>query len=847
MALSDLFVTSRTALLSPAAFRLAARELRGGLRGLRIVLACLVLGVAAIAAVGTLRTGIALRLTQDSRRILGGDLEIASGSQRPPPNLGPWLQARGARVSNVVTLRSMLVARSGARMLVEAKAVDDAWPLLGTAVTRPQQPLGAALRGGILVDAAVLSRLHLTVGDTTRLGDAAFVIRGVIADEPDRVAAPSLFGPRVLLNLADLPATRLIAPGSLDEHRLRVLFPTRVDIPGVVAALRRTFPDAGWRVRDPGDASPEAVRFINQTALFLNLVALASLLVGGIGVSGGVRAWLLARARTIATLRSLGAEAATVFQVCLIQISVLTTAAVLAGVAVGAALPALLIATLGGALPITPELGPFPAPLLLAAASGLLTAATFALPALGRAMRISGAALFRDVVLPERRRPGPRIMAATALLGVGLAALVVASSADRLFAAGFCLCALLALGLFRLGGALLVAAASRAPRPRSLPARLGVSGLHRPGAATSSLLVAVGLGLSVLACVSLIEGNLRRQIAEQLPAHAPTFFFIDIQPSQRAPFLAVLRAIPSVEEVQIVPSLRARIVAVDGVPAEQVRATKDTAWALRGDRGLTYAAAMPAGTRLVAGGWWPEGYTGPPLVSLDAHLARGWGVTVGGMLRVNVLGRAIDLRVANLRDVNWRSLGLNFSLIASPGLLSGAPHSDIATVRAGPASEAEVLRRVTDALPNVTGISVTEVLAELTRVLGQLGAALTASGSLTLVAGSLVLAGAVAGGQQQRIREAVILKTIGATRGQIRAAWMVEFGIIGATAGLIAAGLGTLASFVVIREVLDAPWWFLPGRLAGTLVGSVALMLLLGFAGTEAALRARAAPLLRND
>ena len=829
------------------AFRLACRELRGGVRGLRLVLACLVLGVAAIATVGTLRAGIERSLARDGQRILGGDIEIEGGSQPLPDTLRAWLRQRGARTSDVVTMRSMLVAASGQRLLVELKAVDAAWPLVGAPVVRPAQPLAKALAGGALVDPLVLSRLHASVGDRVRLGDASLTLRGTLAAEPDRVASPSIFGPRVLISTATLPATALLQPGSIVEYHLRALLPKGASVPATIAALNRAFPDTGWRIRDAHDAAPGVVRFIDQTSLFLTLVGLTSLLVGGIGVSGGVRGWLLARARTIATLRCLGAEPALVFWVCFIQVMALSAAGVLLGVAAGVALPALAVWLAGGLLPIAPRIGVFWHPLLLAAAYGLLVAMVFALPPLGRAMRIPGAALFRDALLPSAERPGRALLAVSAALAAALVALVVATSENRAFAAWFCGAALATLALFRGGGWLLVRLAAAAPRPGGFPARLGLGNLHRPGSATAGMLVSVGLGLSTLAAVALIEGNISGQVAGQMPKDAPSFFFVDIQPDQVARFRAILAAIPGVHDVQNVPSLRARLVSVAGVPAERVHATPETRWALRGDRGLTYAAAMPAGTRLTAGHWWPADYGGPPLVSFDAGLARGWGVHVGDTLRVNVLGRDIDLRVASLRDIAWRSLGLNFAMVASPGLLAHAPHSDIATVRADAASQPAVLQRVTDALPNVSGIRVADVLDAIAVLLGQLAGALGAAGSLTLVAGALVLAGAVAGGQQRRIREAVILKTLGATRGEIRAAWLVEFGVLGAVAGVLAAIVGTAASFGVMRFVMHAPWLFLPGRLAATVALCMALMLALGYAGTEAALRARAAPLLRNE
>jgi putative ABC transport system permease protein len=312
-------------------------------------------------------------------------------------------------------------------------------------------------------------------------------------------------------------------------------------------------------------------------------------------------------------------------------------------------------------------------------------------------------------------------------------------------------------------------------------------------------------------------------------------------------FRKVLADEKGVTGMEEVPSLRARVVAVAGVPVDPVKATPDTAWALRGDRGLTYSAKAPEGTRLVEGAWWAPDYSGPPLVSFDANLARGWGVKLGDVIRLNVLGRDIDLKVASLRDIAWRSMGINFTMVASPGLLDKAPHTHIATVRATDESQGRLLRSVTDALPNVSGIRVADVLAAVGALFGQLGTALAATGSLTLISGTLVLGGAVASGQRRRTGEAVILKSLGASRSQIRAAWLVEFGVLGLVAGVIAALIGTASSYGVVHYVMRTDWAFLPGILALTIIGCVLMMLLFGYAGTEAALRVKAAPLLRND
>ena len=834
----------------------ARRELRGGVRGLRIVLACLALGVGAIAAVGSLREGIADGLATDGRRLLGGDLEVQSGGQPIPDALRDWLRARGGQLSDVVQMRSMLVALGpdgtpGERQLVELKVVDAPYPLVGAAVVAPGGLQDAlAEQGGmpgVVAEQVVLDRLGVQPGAILRLGRSTVQLRGVLVTEPDRVAAPTILGPRVMMAASALAGTALIQPGSLLNYDLRVVLPAGTDPVALAASLRAAFPGEGWRIRNASEAAPGVTRFIDQTALFMTLVGLTALLVGGIGVATGVRAWLEARARTIATLRCLGASTRTIFAVFLIQIGLLAVAGVVLGVLVGAALPVAAVAAFGDLLPVPARLGVYPRPLALAAAYGLLTAGAFALWPLARASQIPGAALFRDALLPERMRVQPGLLAVQGAIVAALVGLVVVTSPERGFALWFCGAALATLVLFRAGGSTLMALARRAPRLSAPWARLGIANLYRPGATTPLMLVSLGLGLSTLAAVALIQGNIRDEVLAQLPVNAPTFYFIDIQNDQLDRFQQVLRAQPGVSAIAEVPSLRARLVAVNGVPADQVKATPETQWALRGDRGLTYSRAVPEGSKIVAGAWWPADYDGPPLVSFDAALAKGWGVGLGDTLRVNVLGRDIDLKIASLREIAWRSLAINFTMVVSPGLLERAPHSHIATVRAAAANESQVLRAVTDALPNVSGIRVADVLGAVASLVGKIAAALAATGSVTLASGALVLVGAVAAGQRRRIAEAVILKTLGATRRQIRAAWLVEFGVVGAAAGLIASAVGTLASWGVIRFVMRADWVFLPGVLAVTIGGCVLLMLVAGYAGTASALRARAAPYLRNE
>jgi putative ABC transport system permease protein len=828
------------------AWRLAWRDLRGGLRGMRVVLACLALGVAAIAAVGSLRDSVDRGLQTEGRRLLGGDISIESGAEPLPDTLRAFLQARGAKISALVTLRTLIVAPSGDRMLVELKSVDTAYPLVGRAVLDPALPLQQALQEGAVADPLILERLKVKPGDMVRLGEAKLPLVAALTSEPDRTGNGAILGARVMISDRFLAATALVQPGSLLTHEWRAVLPRGADARATIAAIRAAFPQTGWRMRDPSQAAGGLEQAVNQTSLFLTLVGLSALLVGGIGVATGVRAWLEGRARSIAILRCLGAPARTVFAVFGIQVLGLCAAGILAGVLAGAALVSAGLYLFGALLPLPAVNAVFLAPLLLAALYGLLTACAFALWPLGRAAQIPGAALFRDALMPQGgARPG--LIGANLALVALLAAAIIFSSVDRAFAFGFCVSALATLGVFRIGAWALMRVASRWEILHPAWLKLGVANLYRPGAATPLMVVSLGLGLATLSAVSLIEGNINAQFTNSLPKDAPSFFFLDIQNDQMGRFARIVAASPGTTGLRSVPSLRARIVALNGVPAERAKVAEGSQWALRGDRGLTYAAAVPTGSHVVAGSWWPADYKGPPLISLDDGLAKGWGLAIGDTLRANVLGRDIDFRVANLRSIDWRALNINFTLVAAPGLLEHAPQMHIATLRTQPAEDAALLRAVTDALPNVTGIRVADVLQAVAELVGKLATALAAAGSVTLASGALVLAGAVAAGQRRRLAESVILKTLGATRAQIRAAWLTEFGAIGACAGLIACGIGTLASWAVMRFVMHAAWSFLPLRLGATVLGCVVVMLVAGYAGTAGVLRMRPAGLLRNQ
>lgn len=833
------------------AARFARRELRGGLKGFRIFLACLALGVAAIAGVGSLAAGLAAGLAADGRALLGGDIELRLVHRAANPGERAWLAARG-RVSETAQMRAMARAVDGdAPTLIELKAVDRAYPLYGAVDLLPAMPLAVALEPrdglwGAAVEESLLRRLDLKLGDSIRVGEGRFELRAIIAREPDRATEGLTLGPRVLVDAGGLSTTGLIVPGSLVHYHYRVALPPGADAAAAAAAAADQHKDTGWRVRDWRNGNPGLRQFIDRIGIFLVLIGLASLLVGGVGVANAVRSYLDGKVPVIATLKCLGAPGSFVFQVYLTQVLLLAIGGIAAGLVVGAALPMGLAGLLSGVLPIPFRAGLYAWPLALAAGYGLLVGLAFALWPLARAREVMPAALFRDLVAPVRRWPRPGYVAATIAAFVALAVIAIATTDERRFAVWFVVGAVASFVAFGALAAAVAAVTRRLRRPKRPYLRLALANLYRPGSATASVMLSLGLGLALLATVALIQGNLTAQVRERLPEQAPAFFFVDIQPDQVGEFGRIAAELPGVGTIKRVPSLRGRIVEVNGIPADQAPVTPEQRWVLRGDRGLTYSARLPENSRLVVGDWWPENYQGPPLVSLEAGAAHGLGLNLGDRITVNVLGRDIEARIASLRQVEWGSLDLNFVLVFSPGLLEAAPHTFIATVMAEAGAEDLLLRAITDRFPNITAIRIRDVLQQVNGLLEDIGRAVRAATGVTLLAGVLVLGGAIIAGHRRRVREAVLLKVLGATRTDVLKAYVVEYALIGGVTAVVAAAIGWTAAWLVLTQVMGAAWIALPATLVGTVAVGVLLTLAVGLAGTWRALSQRPAPVLRQ-
>jgi putative ABC transport system permease protein len=837
--------------------RFAWREVRGGLCGFGVFIACIALGVLAIAGVGSVAASLADGVAGAGQLILGGDLSFALIQREASDAERAFLDNHGT-ISVAATTRAMVRTSDGRSSLVELKAVDAAYPLYGAVVTDPKIPLADVFEQkdgvyGAAVDPGLLTRLDLKIGDRITIGNAAIELRAALTSEPDKLAGGIGLGPRLLISEAALRSSGLLQPGSLVRWMYRLHVPTDSSDAAVTALEKQaqaTFPDAGWEVRTRNKASPALERNVERFTQFLTLVGLTTLLVGGVGVANAVTAHLARKRDAIGTMKALGATGGTIFAIYCGQILLVALFAAAIGAVLGAALPYAITLAFGGIIPLPVAPSLHPGVLALSIVYGLLMALAFSLWPLGRAHDISVSMLFRDQVAGERRWPRRRYVIATAAIAAVLAAMAVSTTYDHRIAAIFVASAAGVFVVLRLVALATMALARRLPRARSTVLRLAIANMHRPGALTPTIVLSLGLGLALLTTVIELDGNLHRQFTAALPEKAPSFFFLDIPATDAARFDAFVHDHAPASSLDRVPMLRGRIVAANGIKAEDLKPAAGSRWVLSGDRGITFASAIPAGSRIVAGQWWSADYSGEPLVSLESRTAHDLDLKIGDAITVNVLGRNLTARIANLREVDWENLGINFVLVFSPGTFAGAPHSEIATLTFADggtgAEETAVIKALADAFPTVTAVRVKDTLDTLDGIINNLVLALGGASSITLVAAALVLGGALAAGQRFRIYDAVILKTFGATRTRLLAAYALEYFSIGAVTVLFGVAMGTVAAGLIVTRVMEFPFVFVPGQAAGAALASVAVTVLLGLAGTFTALGRKPAEVLRN-
>jgi putative ABC transport system permease protein len=837
--------------------RYALREMRGGLRGFYVFIACIALGVMAIAGVGSVAASLREGLAREGRTLLGGDVAFSLFQREAKPEEVDFLRTRGG-VSVTASLRGMARAEDGRLALVEIKAVDAAYPMLGELALEPKMSVKELLAEhdgifGAAVDSTLLTRLDLKLGDRVNVGSATFQIRSVDITEPDKLAGGLGFGPRFLVSEAALRATQLLQPGSLVRWTYRVRLLDKAGSQTNPARLaddaRNALPHAGWEIRTRDSASPQLERTISRFTQFLTLVGLAALLVGGVGVANAVKSHIDRRREVIATFKALGATGRDVFAIYLTQVVVLALIGSVIGLAAGAALPFIIVDVFGRLLPLPVVPALHSDELALSLVYGLATALAFGLWPLGRVHDVPVATLFREAVTSLWQRPRGRYLLLMALVIAFLVTVIIGLAYDKRVATIFVLSSIAVFALLRGIAAGLMALARRLPRTQFTMLRLAIANIYRPGALTPSVVMSLGLGLAVLVTITQIDGNLRRQFLAALPDRAPSFYFIDIPATDADRFAAFLKQTAPGATVEEVPMLRGRIVAARGVPAEDLNPSTDSEWVLQSDRGLTTTGEIPKGSKIVEGQWWGADYNGPPLISIEKKIADGLKLKLGDEIVVNVLGRDISARIGNMRTIDWQGLGINFVLVFSPNAFKGAPHTHIATLtEAHPdfTGDAAIVKRVADAFPMVTTVRVREALETVGTVVTNLVLAIRGASAVTLISAILVLGGALAAGHRHRVYDAVILKTLGATRWRLLGAYALEYLMIGLATAVFGVIAGSVAAWLIVTRLMTLSFIWQVGSAAGVVAVALVVTVGLGLAGTLLALNHKPAAVLRN-
>ncbi len=760
---------------------LAWRDLRDSGRTLWVFCACLMLGVSLVAAGGGLYRQVSGSLQAEARALFGGDLEVQHDRALTARELA-WMRERG-EVSLLVEFRTMLRTAGGRSRLVELQSFDERYPLYGRVELEPPGMLDAALgfrdgQWGAAIDATLARRLDLHTGDVVTLGDLDLVVRAIIRRQPDRSLRANWSGAPVLISADALTATRLVQPGSRVDYRYRVK--TAESSVTWRAALLAAFPQENWDVRTFAERSERMAEVLGQIGSGLLLIGFSALFIGGLGVFNSVHAHLQGKLGTLATLRALGLRDRRLAAVYVCQLLMLSGGASVAGALFGGLLALAGTTIAAGQLPLAPAADDLTVPLLLAWGFGVLTAVTFALPALGRALSVAPAALFRglDGVVTRTSAGWWWLTAGSAAVALTL---LLAMMPDPLFGALFVLAVVVVLGLLeacvRLLRLLAVILLRHLPLSGRFEWRLAIANISRPGSSLRPALISLGSALTLLVASTLVVAALLRTINETVPAQAPALVFYDVQPAQLDEFRAMAGQSPSLERLELAPLVQGRLARVNG---EALRDSGDTRRALeaRDEHKLSNRAGNFDDVIIDRGAWWPEDYRGEPLVAMEDREADQLGLQVGDRLQFDITGSAVDARLAAIYSQRRFQARLWLEAMFSDGVLEphitryvGAAYMD--------ADAALALQdRIAMRMPNVVTVHTEGILDEGRLLLGRAGAGLAVIAGISLLASLLVLASVIAASRTRQLYESSVLNVLGVRVSAIRRSLQVEYALL---------------------------------------------------------------------
>jgi len=839
--------------------RVALIDLRGDLRRFGVLLACLALGVATIAIVGSVGAALQSALARDARVVLGGDLEAQLSYRVATPEERTVLGGLG-RVAEVIEVNGRANAETDSSF-VSLRAVDQNYPLLGSVtydaggadLALPELLAGRDGTYGAVVDPLLLDRLGLELGDTVTIGPTRFELRATLQSLPDEVTQGFQLGVPVLLSLEGLEATAILEPGVLARYRYKILL-EEPDFVAASATIKTAFPDAGWQIRSPKDATDDLARGFDVFSRFLIIVGLSSLLVGGVGVANAVTAYITERQRSIATMRSLGATNARIMAHFLTQVMILVLCGVALGLMLGAAMTLVALPVIGGMLSISLPPSVDLVSLLVAAGFGLLTGFAFAFLPLARAGTIRPALLFRSagtaieggLAWRDMLRPWlflPLLASVAAMLG-----LAVLTTGRPILVFWYATGAIAAFVILRLAAFALQRLLRLVPPLPDAGLRNALKSIHRPGAPAPTVILSLGLGLALLLLIALVDNNLRTQLDGEGVRDAPSFVFMDLFEDEVAELEAFTEAEPLAESFASNAMLRGAITAINGSPPSELGSLPESvAWVFQNETPLTWSPDLPVRSEVVAGQWWAPDYNGSPLVSVFKELREPLGLELGDTITFAIFGEPVVATIASFRDFTWRSGGINFTFVLSPGAIEDFPMSYLGMLKAAPGAETALQTMLVERFPEMIFLPVGDAIAVISQILDTLTNAVAIVGGLAVLSGLFVLAGALAAGRQQREADAVVMKVLGATRGDVIRAYLIEYGLLGALSALLATLLGGFGAWAFVTQVLEISFGLNASLVLLVVTGAVALTILTGTLITWSALSSKPAQFLRTE
>lgn len=841
--------------------RMVWRETRATPRRLLVLAAATAVGVAALVAIDSFTANLRTSVAGQAQALLGADLALSSRQPLPADVIAladslacgraaPPCPRTGGRVAREASFSAMAyVPRTSGARLVQLRAVEPGFPFYGENRT---DPAGAwsTLREGrrALVDPSLLAALGARVGDSLSLGETRFVIAGTIVSTPGDVGIEAVLGPRVFVSYNYLPETKLLGFGARAQYSTYVKLPPGGAAQSVAERYRPPLRARRVQIRTVADDRSNLTDALTRLGNYLGLIALTALLLGGLGTASAVNVLLRRRLDSIAVLRCLGATAAQVFAIYVLQAATIALVGSAAGVGLGILLQRAIPAALQDFIPVDVQVALAPAALIKGLGVGLWVALIFALLPLLAVRRVPPLAVLRRDVEPPRGARDPLRWPAAALLALSVVTLSALQVGNWRRGGAFAL----GIGVAILGLWLLALGLIRGVRrwfPSGWPYvwRQGLANLYRPANQTVTVVLAIGFGAFLLAVLLLAQHTLLRQLDIAGGGRRANVLLFDIQPDQRAGVDSVLRAarFPTGAMTPIVPmrilSLKGHPVAgmldTTATPAEAPRGRRPGSgpaapggWALRREYRSTYRDTVVASEKVVAGTWWKKG-AAPGAISLEQGLATELGVGLGDQIVWDVQGVPVTTHVTSLREVEWARFEPNFFVVFAPGAIDGAPQTFATLTRAEqPARRGSLQRSVAERYSNVTTIDLAQVQQSIERLIDRIVLAIRFMALFTVAAGAVVLVGAVATTRYQRIREGALLRTLGATRSQVLRMVLAEYLALGILAGLAAIALAGAAGWALARWLFDAPF-ALPGvqlaALALVVAGGTALLGLL--------------------